>query len=253
MTDKEQPLVSCICVTHNRPALLKRAIACFEHQYYRQKELVILYQDDDRQTEAALLAYPFDKAGLVKIIKTRKQAGMHLGTLRNYAIANASGSYICQWDDDDWYHPDRIAALMNQILTSGYTAIVQEQIIIFDNKEQKAFLAYRRPWEGSLLCKKAVFTITGYPNMEQGEDTPLITTLLNRKELFVNNQNPHHYIYIYHGNNTWDYGHFKGLIHYSRPLPDIVNAIIKNILDTSPADPSAIEALNNIFLHAAAI
>ena len=46
------PLISCLCVTRARVPLLKRAVACFHAQTYPQKELVLLYEHDDRETAA---------------------------------------------------------------------------------------------------------------------------------------------------------------------------------------------------------
>ena len=49
--NNQLPLISCICVTREKPSLLKRAIDCFLAQTYPNKELVILYEDDDYATE----------------------------------------------------------------------------------------------------------------------------------------------------------------------------------------------------------
>ena len=41
------PLISCLCVTRARVALLNRAVRCFLDQSYPHIELVILFESDD--------------------------------------------------------------------------------------------------------------------------------------------------------------------------------------------------------------
>jgi len=50
MINNRPPVISCICVTRKKPALLERAVRCFLIQSYQQKELVIVYEDDDQVT-----------------------------------------------------------------------------------------------------------------------------------------------------------------------------------------------------------
>ena len=44
------PLISCLCITHKKPEMLKRAIDCFESQTYRNKQMVIVFEDHDLLT-----------------------------------------------------------------------------------------------------------------------------------------------------------------------------------------------------------
>ena len=44
------PLISCLCVTRNRVAMLRRAVNCFLDQIYSPRELVVLYESDDSAT-----------------------------------------------------------------------------------------------------------------------------------------------------------------------------------------------------------
>ena len=34
--------------------------------------------------------------------------GVSLGAARNLTVDTARGAYVCQWDDDDLYHPERL-------------------------------------------------------------------------------------------------------------------------------------------------
>lgn len=57
MTTATPPLVSCLCVTRHKPQKLRRAVACFIAQSYPNKELVIVYETDDRATMTLLEEY----------------------------------------------------------------------------------------------------------------------------------------------------------------------------------------------------
>ena len=43
-------LISCLCVTRGRVALLGRAVGCFLEQTHAQRELLILFESDDAAT-----------------------------------------------------------------------------------------------------------------------------------------------------------------------------------------------------------
>ncbi len=102
MNIQKQPLISCLCVTHHKSQLLKRAIACFNSQTYDSKQLVIVYEETDLLTCAYIQSHTF--ASNIKLVAIPGgQSKLMLGELRNRSIKEAEGEYVCQWDDDDWY------------------------------------------------------------------------------------------------------------------------------------------------------
>lgn len=244
-----QPLISCICVTRNRPHLLSVAISCFKAQCYAHKELVILYEKDDITTAAYLGQYP-PKDIRIKIIATEKQPDQYLGALRNKAIAAASGDYICQWDDDDWYHPKRLSYQYGQLIAKGKAACVLGREIIWDHTTAKAYLSCYRHWEGSLLCSKNIAMQHPYDNYERGEDTPMITALLTKGLLYTDTAITPLYVYRYHGANTWDYRHFSGFFPYSILLPDAVSNLFGHILEEEGNAYSALQECDAYFHQA---
>ena len=106
----EFPLVSCVCPTGNRPHLITMAIDCFLAQTYPNKELIVL---DDGATPTSVPCHPS--------IKYVRHVGPKLttGRKRNRCNELASGSVICNWDDDDWSHPTRISVQVNRLQASG--------------------------------------------------------------------------------------------------------------------------------------
>lgn len=223
------PLISCICITRNRPKLLLTAISCFAAQSYTRKELIILYEKDDIITAACLDNYDW-KDLCVKIVAIEKQTGRYLGALRNAAVASASGDYICQWDDDDWYHPERLSYQYGCLALKKKEAGVLSREIIWDSTTGKAYLSCYRHWEGSLLCRKDIALQHPYYNYKRGEDTPVITALLQRGLLYTDTRATPLYVYRYHSANTWDYRHFSSFFPYSTLLPENACTLLMHIL-----------------------
>lgn len=119
-----EPLVSCLCVTHQRVDLLKRAIDCFRNQSYDNRELLIIYEDLDIETADYVEKITNPQIFLLKVKSALK---LTLGDLRNMSIRKCNGTYFCQWDDDDWYKDNRIEyqmkILKKQILAVQYCHI----------------------------------------------------------------------------------------------------------------------------------
>lgn len=222
-------MISCICVTRNRPLQLERVINCFRSQTYIKKELVIVCENDDKGT-IDYLNNVNDKNILKIVINIEPKKT--LGELRNIGIKKCNGTFFCQWDDDDWYHYQRLEKQMKILEKNNKKACVLSQWIIYDIQEQNCYISSRRAWEGSLLCNKKYFIEKiKYDNLEKGEDTPAINKLLKHNELTIIDNVPYLYIYQYHGNNTWNRKHFESLIKHSTKCNKKYSKIIYNILE----------------------
>jgi glycosyltransferase involved in cell wall biosynthesis len=236
------PLISCICVTENRPRLLKRAIDCYNSQTYQNKQLVILYKDNDLATSDFIRNTLFTNS--IKTIKIPNNRPKSLGIIRNIAIKNADGEFICIWDDDDWYHMNRISIQYQKIVDYNKQGSILTQCLMFDEVKNKAYISLKRNyWEGSLLCKKKVVLRKKYPNKSKGEDTPLVEYLYTTNKLVKIENMANIYIYVYHGSNTCDYDHFKLLFNRSQELPEF-SITIKELLD-GRISPSCNSILSN--------
>lgn len=230
MMRENYPLISCICVTYDRPDLLYRAIVCFESQNYPNKELVISYPEKDEQTRTLL--DNFMEHSQMNIMRIIRSDGESVGNARNSAIAKCHGDYMCVWDDDDWYHSSRLSYQYNSMKTtaSGYNASVLRSLIFFDETTKNAYQSFRYPWENTLLCRKEIILQNPYAHTNKGEDTHIIKFLDGKKFLHYIDDAPYLYVYIYHGRNTWDHDHYSHLIQKSKLLEDdIAEAIAKTI------------------------
>ena len=228
------PLVSCICVTHQKPLLLKRAIDCFLAQTYQNKQLIILYEDHDFATCDFIETENLQPN--IKLVKVPGSPKETLGALRNIAINEADGLYVCQWDDDDWYHNNRLICQYEAIVAAKVSGSILTQWLVFDGESGKAFKSNVRNWEGSIMCKKDLIMEKGYDNVSRGEDTSLIDYLVEKEYLTFMNDMAGLYIYIYHGGNTWTYSHFNAIFDSSEEIfmhSDFINEILNGVIPIS--------------------
>lgn len=216
METKNYPLISALCVTRAKPDLLHRAISCFLNQTYENKELIVVHDSDDLLTKD--FVENFKQNLMISFYEVEKTKNVTLGYLRNYAIEKSNGEYVCQWDDDDWYHIARIEYLYETISMSGLPAAIMTQWLIFDSINNKAYVSHKRLWEGSLICKKNIIQNIGYDNHNIGEDTNLVLRLEKEDKLYHINDTPNLYVYIYHAKNTWNLEHWKRIFNYSFEL-----------------------------------
>ncbi len=236
------PLISCICVTRDRPALLRRALDCFLAQTYPRRELVILFEQDDAATRELLQRRPRDER--IRLVCVERSPDKKLGHLRNHAIHQSSGDFVCQWDDDDWYHQDRLAHQYAALRDAGRQASILSRWMMFDATpgNPRAYISYPRLWEGSVLCRKELIQQRRYANVERGEDTPVVRALSEADALHVIADAPHLYVYTVHGGNTWEREHFGDIFGRSMPLPPVMQEAIHGILQQrySVADGSGL-------------
>lgn len=203
------PLISCICISESRPQQLLQVIVNFEQQSYPNKELVVSYPSHDLDTKK--LMDRILEISHLKIVILCRESNASLGKIRNQAVAAAHGSYICTWDDDDWYHPERLKHQMALLQDSktNYQACVLREIILYDRNQKTAFLSAAHNWSGTLLCKKDLVIKYPYQDTNRLEDNSLIEHLVTKKLLLAIKGSYYLYVYIYHGRNVIDGIHFR--------------------------------------------
>lgn len=223
------PLISCICITRGKPAMLQRVIDCFGAQSYPEKELIVVYEDDDTPTVQFIENRTYDVA--ITFICAGTTPKQPLGELRNMGIKKAAGEFVCQWDDDDWYHSGRLAVQYKELLVNNRHGSILTQWVVYDAVRKNAYVSNKRIWEGSILCRKEVLLLKPYENKSIGEDTPTIEYLAEENHLQLITDQPGLYIYIYHGHNTWNAGHWDYIFECSEQLPEADAADIVTMLN----------------------
>lgn len=98
--------ISVILPTHNRAALLPRAVDSVLAQTYREFELIIVDDASTDNTQAVLEAYRDDPR--VRILRCETNLGG--SGARNHGIAHARGAYIAFQDSDDFWMPHKLEA-----------------------------------------------------------------------------------------------------------------------------------------------
>lgn len=191
----DAPLVSCLMVTNDRPRLAERAIECFIAQSYPNRELIVLDGSDSDQLQQGVEAIRIRKIKLHR----EPQAGRSMGELRNLAVEKSAGQYVCIWDDDDLYDPDRLSIQMNAITSLGADACFLARLQLWWPARRILALSFRRTWEGSMICAKG--KMPRYPALHRGEDPPVAYRLWRSQRVVILDE-PRLYTYVFHGGNT---------------------------------------------------
>lgn len=201
----DQPLVSCLMVTADRPQLMRRSIRCYDRQTYPNRELVVI---DDGETNLAPILddLPEDE---VTYVTLDPEVDHVLGTLRNVALDEASGAYLTTWDDDDWYHRTRIKRQAAVLEHGADACVLQGTLIHLDTPEY-----FCHPYiglldggvPGSIMHRQD--EEARYPEMSRAEDTVYLDHWLEQDYRLLPKSESHLFIRCFHGDNTWERKHF---------------------------------------------
>jgi glycosyltransferase involved in cell wall biosynthesis len=114
VSKQTQPKISCLTITLNRLVLLKESIQCYCRQTYPNRELIIVTDGTSRYRQAISDYLRWLGRDDIRLISV-PQSGQTLGALRNVSLAAATGDIVCQWDDDDLNHPQRLERQFEQL------------------------------------------------------------------------------------------------------------------------------------------
>ncbi|MBL1098006.1 glycosyltransferase [Streptomyces coffeae] len=198
------PMVSCLMVTKDRPAAAARAIRCFLAQTYAPAELVVVDDSADDALERHIRALDEPRIRLHRL----PPEGRTLGELRNVAVDVAAGPYVCQWDDDDLYDPERLEVQMAAIAGLGANACFLARERLWWPARRTLGISGARVWEGSMVCAKE--GLPRYPALRRGEDSPVAAQVVGAGRV-VSVDVPALYTYVCHGANTFDESHFASI------------------------------------------
>jgi len=204
-------MISCLMVTQpGRLALARLAIADFAAQTHRERELLVLH-DGDADLHAELERAAATHGAAIRVL--RQPARATLGSLRNAAVVAAMGDFICQWDDDDRFHPERLA-LQWQALHDAQAdfCFLTDQLHWFPASGDMFWDDWSReshPFDvvqGTLLGRRS--RMPRYPDAVRGEDTALLVELLRSNEKIARLRDAGWcYAYVYHGRNAFEFAH----------------------------------------------
>jgi glycosyltransferase involved in cell wall biosynthesis len=192
------------------------SIDAFCRQDYPRKELIIVASGAlARPNEIEALELSYSDYDITLLAVPTK---LPLGFLRNLAVEHSSGKYICQWDDDDIYHPHRIAAQLEYLRkTDAHISLLSDNFHLFETSRQLYWCDWRRSkynvgLPGSLFALKS--SLPKYTaNLTQHEDSGVLRRAC-ALGLSISTQSDcgYLYTYVYHGGNTFQYDHHLNLV-----------------------------------------
>lgn len=221
------PRMSCLMVTANRRTLAERSINCFLSQQYPNREMVIV--DDGEEDYAPILAaIPAERLIHHRLVKDPQRT---LGDLRNLSLDIARGTLLAQWDDDDWFDPERLSRQYSALgdKAACWTAAT---LVHLDDPEW-----LERPYIGHISggAPSTILHVRDdsmrYPSERKGEDSTYRDAWIKRGVATMGREWSALLIRCYHGSNTWERDHFARRVAL-RPQ-DVVEWNIRKLFGTT--------------------
>lgn len=103
-----------VLTTRDRPRFLSVALACYRHQTYSNRELIVVDDGKEHPLDATQVAAAGGRV-------VRAAPGTPIGTKLNLGLEQSRGLWCQKMDDDDWYAPNFLEKMV-----SGVTAQRQE-------------------------------------------------------------------------------------------------------------------------------
>lgn len=143
----DEPLVSVVIPTHNREDKIISAIESVRNQTYAHIEIVVV---DDASTDNTLLCLEqykerLENKDLLVICHLDKNGGP--AHARNYGVSRSRGDYIAFHDDDDQWHPDKLAIQMEQLQHDKEIDMSFGQMARFERKQFINIVDEKFDWE----------------------------------------------------------------------------------------------------------
>jgi glycosyltransferase involved in cell wall biosynthesis len=214
------PLVSCVMPTFNRRAFIPLALRSFRAQTYPNKELIVV--DDGSDAVADL----FTEQSYVRYLRMPQR--LTIGAKRNLGCREARGEIIAQWDDDDWYAPDRLAEQVAPILagTADITGLANRFMLEVPAGQfwAPANDLHRRMFVGdvhggTLVYRKSILADNiRYPETNLAEDASLLQQAIHRRKRLLRLEKADLFVYLRHNRNAWKFevGHFMNPKEWNR-------------------------------------
>lgn len=214
ISKQTQPKISCLTVTLNRLVLLKESIQCYCRQTYPNRELVIVTDGTPRYRQAIGDYLRWLGRHDIRLISV-PQSGQTLGALRNISLAAATGEFVCQWDDDDLNHPQRLERQFAHLSsTKADACCLTDQLQFFFAERTLWWSDWRSEDErvkqlipGTLMARRdARFR---YPETTSGEDSVLLEDIFDNGTVVPLEEVGFLNLYSYHGKNVFPEVHHR--------------------------------------------
>jgi glycosyltransferase involved in cell wall biosynthesis len=119
------PKVSVVIPTHNRPALIGRAIRSVLGQTYQDFEIIVVDDGVELRAEKELLSFADER---IRYLQNEKSLGAPVS--RNIGIKEARGDYIAFLDDDDEWDKTKLEKQVRALDAEEKVDVVFNGVII---------------------------------------------------------------------------------------------------------------------------
>jgi len=215
-TTDAHPTIDCLMVTRPVPerfSFAKRSIEDYCQQAYPKKRLILVL---DRGEEAARQAIYDHVASLgredIQIVEPASK--LNLGELRNFSMVTATADFVCQWDDDDRFHPQRLQVQASFLQDTGLEAVYLQDLMQYFPSAQAMYWTNWRATPagghpGTLMARRS--DALRYPTEGEtarlGEDLALSMALQARGRVGYLSEMANIFVYVSHGANSWNEAH----------------------------------------------
>lgn len=203
------PLFSVIIPCYNSWHYMERGLHSLENQIWTDFEVIFIDDCSTDDTYHRLEEYKRRCTLEVQVIKNIKNSGP--GESRNHGIKIASGEYIAFLDSDDWYEPDFLKKMYEQLQKTGADIVFCDFYRDFGNGSKqwiksteayheidikKAFIALCFDSLCTSVVKRILFSEVSLPAIYNAEDTAMMPILVyqSSKVSFIS-QPLYHYLY----------------------------------------------------------
>lgn len=121
----QHPLVSVIVTSYNRENYLKKTISSILSQTFKDFELIVV--DNYSSFDFWTLIDSFEDS---RIRAFQNANGGIIAINRNYAIERSKGRYVAFCDDDDLWHPEKLAVQIDYLSSRDHTVVGSDFNII---------------------------------------------------------------------------------------------------------------------------
>ena len=129
--DSEQPLVSVIVPTKDRPELLQDTLESVNAQQYGNWEVVVV---NDGGADVEALVRSLDRHGRFRYLRHETSRG--LSAARNTGIRFSRGDILCYLDDDDTFRPQHLQTVVDALCREQREFVYTEAEYIQERLEE---------------------------------------------------------------------------------------------------------------------
>jgi len=109
--EKNFPFVSVVTPTYNRRRFIPKLIEMYDHQDYKKNRMEWIILDDGQDKVKDLFEEAAKRIPNIRYIALDEK--LTIGAKRNRLNEEAKGSILVAMDDDDYYPPCRVSAVVN--------------------------------------------------------------------------------------------------------------------------------------------